>query len=119
MLKPKILALMTIALVSLVVLAACGGGGNGKTITSEDYGSDWPFTVSEVELRCEGDADVAAVWVEHGGKRYPMTGYSETYLLDRYRNVRDLEWIWRDNPSTEAKINIYQVKSDGLAMCGS
>ena len=110
-------AMLGLIVLVVGVIAACGGGGN--TITSEDYGSAWPFTVNEVELYCEGDADVAAVWVEHDGKRYPMTGYTETYLLSRYRNVRDLEWIWRDNPSTEAKINIYQVKSDGLAMCGS
>ena len=106
-------AMLGLVVLALGLIAACGGGGN--TITSEDYGSAWPFTVSEVELRCEDDV----VWVEHDGKRYALTGYSDTYLRSRYRNVRALDWIWRDNPATGAKINIYQVKSDGLAMCGS
>ena len=106
-------AMLGLIVLVVGVIAACGSGGN--TITSEDYGSAWPFTVSEVELRCEDDV----VWVEHDDKRYPLTGYSDTYLRSRYHNVRALDWIWRDNPSTGAKINIYQVKSDGLAMCGS
>ena len=106
-------AMLGLIVLVVGVIAACGGGGN--TITSEDYGSDWPFTVSEVELRCEDDV----VWVEHDGKRFALTGYSDTYLRSRYRNVRALDWIWRDNPATGAKINIHQVKSDGLAMCGS
>ena len=106
-----------IVLVVGVITVACGGGGN--LITSEDYGSAWPFTVNEVELHCEGDSDVAAAWVEHDGKRYPLTGYTETYFESRNRRFYALDWIWKDNPSTGAKINIYQVKSDGLAMCGS
>ncbi len=110
-------AMLGLIVLVVGVIAACGSGGN--TITSEDYGSAWPFTVNEVELYCEGDSDIAAAWVEHDGKRYALTGYSDTYLRSRYRNVRALEWIWRDNPSTGAKINIYQVTSDGLAMCGS
>ena len=111
-----------VAMLGLIVLivgvvAACGSGGN--LITSEDYGSAWPFTVSEVELRCEGDSDIAAVWVEHDDKRYPLTGYSDTYLRSRYRNVRALDWIWRDNPATGAKVSIGPITRDGEAMCGS
>ena len=114
--KSVLAAAFAVVLLALAVaVGACGGGGGDNTITSEDYGSAWPFTVSEVELRCEDDV----VWVEHDGKRYALTGYSDTYLRSRYRNVRALDWIWRDNPATGAKINIYQVKSDGLAMCGS
>ncbi len=117
--KKKHIQVAMLGLIVLVVgvIAACGGGGN--TITSGDYGSAWPFTVNEVELHCEGDSDIAAAWVEHDGKRYPLTGYTETYFESRNRRFYALDWIWKDNPSTGAKINIYQVKSDGLAMCGS
>ena len=116
----KHIQVATLGLIVLIVgvVAACGGGG-GNIITADDHGTAWPFTVNEVELHCEGDSDIAAVWVEHDDKRYALTGYSDTYLRSRYRNVRALDWIWRDNPATGAKINIYQVKSDGLAMCGS
>ena len=109
-----------VAMLGLIVLvvgvvAACGGGGN--TITSEDYGSAWPFTVNEVELHCEGDSDIAAVWVEHDGKRYPLTGFTETYWKGRNRTFSDLERIWRNNPSTGAKVSIGPITRDGLAKC--
>ena len=116
--KSVLAAAFAVVLLALAVaVGACGG--NGKTITSEDYGSAWPFTVSEVELRCDGDADLATAWVEHDGKRYPLTGYTETYFESRYRNVRALEGIWKDNPSTGAKVDVGPIIRDGLAMCGS
>ena len=74
-------AMLGLIVLVVGVIAACGGGGN--TITSEDYGSAWPFTVNEVELHCEGDSDIAAAWVEHDGKRYPLTGFTETYWKSR------------------------------------
>ena len=111
----KAMIVLLLAFLALSLISACGGGGN--TITAEDFGSVWPFTVNEVELHCEGDADLAAVWVEHDDKRYPLTGYSDTYLRSRYRNVRAVEWIWRENPSTGAKVNIRPITRDGLAMC--
>ena len=110
-------AMLGLVVLALGLIAACGGGGN--TITSEDYGSAWPFTVNEVELHCEGDSDIAAAWVEHDGKRYPLTGFTETYWKSRNRTFSDLERIWRDNPSTGAKVSIGPITRDGLAMCGS
>ena len=98
--KPKILALTTLVLVSLVVLAACQASGH-KTIKSTDYASfpgrlhkiikatdyassDWELLVEEAELHCkELNSDLVAVWVQHEGKQYALNGFAMRLFEDQ------------------------------------
>ena len=132
MLKPKILALMTLALVSLVVLAACQASGH-KTIKATDYASsDWELLVEEAELHCkELDSDLVAVWVEHDGKYYALNGFAMRLFEDQgLVNIRraganqdashyyyNSELIWKP---TKPYKNRYTspLMDEGKALCG-
>ena len=130
--KPKILALTTLVLVSLVVLAACGASGH-KTIKATDYASsDWELLVEEAELHCKVlNVDLSAVWVEHDGKLYALNGFAMRLFEDQgLVNIRRAganqdashyyygsKLIWKP---TEPYKNILNspLMCEGVALCG-
>jgi hypothetical protein len=88
------------------------GGSSGETVRAEDFGDDWPLTVSEGRLLCE-PAD-AVVFVAPNGTRYAVNSMATTH-----RRGIDIDPIWRDNPSPTRgpKVNIGPLIDRGLELC--
>lgn len=56
------------------VLTGCNR--NGASLSAQDVGSQWPFTVSEVRVVC---APTLALFVTADGKAYPANGQAERH----------------------------------------
>ena len=68
---------ITIALLgaaALLTLAGCNR--NGASISAQDVGPQWPFTVSEVRVIC---APTLALFVTADGKAYAVNGQAERH----------------------------------------
>ena len=107
------------------VLVACGS--EVRAISDDRYGNNWPLTVDAATLHCEELEEVPGlktrptmVWVEAKGKAYPLNGTAKTHLSSKYpaRDVRDLEGIWRRNPTIPGtRISTGPLINDGLELC--
>ena len=64
----------TALLGALLALAGCNR--NGASISAQDLGAQWPFTVSEVRVVC---APTLAMFVTADGKAYPLNGQAERH----------------------------------------
>lgn len=85
----------------------------GKTVTSTDYGQEWPLIVDSARL-C---AKHSAVWVEVNGRKYGVNGASKTMLPSWGHTCFDFEEIWRDHPTIDGvKVGIHRLIQDGLAL---
>ena len=89
-------------------------------ITSKDFGSQWPFTVPEVNVVC---APTAAIFVTAGGKAYPLNGQAERHL-DLYKDGQPgkLNDIWKVEPdvsklSPDARIPLDAVTRKAIEAC--
>ena len=70
-LLPARRALSVVALVALGVFGSFEAEArDGRTITRAEFGTHWPFTVAEGELRCDG----GAVTFNAQGKTYAVNG---------------------------------------------
>jgi hypothetical protein len=58
------------------LLALAGCNRNGASITAQDVGPKWPFTVSEVRVVC---APTMALFVTAGDKAYAANGQAERH----------------------------------------
>ena len=93
-----------------------------ETIRDQDYGSEWPLTVSEATLHCERpgtDSSLGMVWVEHNGFAYPINGTALSLLEDRRPElrIRDIKSIWSIGGSPGSRVNIGPLIDDGLELC--
>jgi hypothetical protein len=59
-----------------LLLALAGCSRNGASITAQDLGPQWPFTVSKVRVVC---APTLALFVTADGKAYPLNGQAERH----------------------------------------
>ncbi len=99
--------------VALVLVAACGGGPSGPTPTPAGYvsramlGDEWPLTVEDGVLRCEGSAVIIRV----GGTDYAVNGAATG-------KGADIDPIWAADPSgISPKLSIGPLIDRGLALC--
>jgi hypothetical protein len=113
---------LSILLFTLLLLVACGGvkegfeegfkegsGRNSVAVKRSDFGDDWPLTVEQGTLRCEGDA----VTFNDGETVYAVNGTAKT----RKSGV-DIDPIWADNPDIPGtKRNIGVLIDRGLELC--
>ena len=106
-----------------LVLAVGCSYSNGPTVSSTEYGDDWPLTIPEASLFCQRiNYRLKMVWAEHEDVSYPLNGTAKAHL-DRAKptlNVRPLETIWRfDDRFAEigARIPVYPLIQDGLKLC--
>ncbi len=67
-------ALLGLLLASAGALAGCNR--NGASLTAQDVGPQWPFTVSEVRVVC---APTLALFVTADGKTYAANGQAERH----------------------------------------
>ncbi len=86
-----------------------------KTVSSADYGNDWPLIVDSAKLCCK----YGAVWVEVNGRKYGLNGTAKALLPSRGYTCSDLTEIWKDHPQHEGiKVSIHRLLHDGLDLDG-
>jgi hypothetical protein len=89
---------------------ADGLGADGLRVSRSEFGKDWPLTVEEGVLRCEG---AGAVTISTGGTTYAVNGLAGG--MDIYR---DINAIWADNPQIPStKQYIGDLIDMGLELC--
>lgn len=100
-------------IVLLAFLTACSE--RGEVITQEEYGSDWPYTVTSGRLYC--DPPGSNVVMESGGKVYALNGRAMGNAKERgYLVARDA--ITRKDENGYFTIgNSQQIIQRGLSMC--
>jgi hypothetical protein len=59
-----------------LLLALAGCNRNGASLSAQDLGPQWPFTVSELRVVCE---PTLALFVTADGKAYPLNGQAERH----------------------------------------
>ena len=98
----------------LLLLPACSpdkGFGPSKEVSVDDYGAEWPLTVTSAVLGCE-PGDIAMLTVD--GHSYPLdTG------MDANEVHPDLERIWAKDPqvgSTERR-DLSPLVTDAMELC--
>jgi hypothetical protein len=91
---------------------------SAPNIFAEDFGDEWPFTVSNGKLQCLnirriGNVEVSSIVFTTGGKTYALNGTAEgsgKYL--------DVEPIWKDDPDPLIpKISMGTMISEGQRLC--
>ena len=83
------------------------------TITSAEYGDEWPFTVDRVTLSCR---NVAAVLLEApDGKTYTLNGKAQ----GQFPNLPDSRVIQKPHPQFKGAVMALpdDIISRGLALC--
>lgn len=102
-----------IAVVTCLLFVACsGGGGEGEKVTSDEFGSDWPLTVNEGYLNCEGAG--AVTFTDEDGNTYAVNGTAQGST-----DYPEIDEIWADSNNDFApKKNIGPLIDRGLEICG-
>ena len=130
-LMPIVLTVGTLPYIQLLVLVErfrFRRGAKCKTVTSSEYGEDWPLTVDSAKLCCR----FRAVWVEVNGEKYWVNGTAKPILKKYGYASLELKDIWRDHPDkwklaevsgtdgedAEWKVSIQRLIRDGLALEG-
>src|SRR3712207_2618332 len=104
--------LMRLVLAACLVLGACSGGGEGEKVTADEFGSDWPLTVDEGHLNCEGAG--AVTFTDPDGNTYAVNGTAQGAT-----DYAEIDEIWADSSNDFApKKNIGPLIDRGLEICG-
>lgn len=124
----KWVALSVVAIIALVVIVTKVEPTNERTITRDEFGHAWPFTVAEGELSCER----GAVTFEARGTTYAVNGTAAS------RSFARIDPIWKYDDSfaeqyaeetgitleaaikalgTRLRVNIGPIVDAGLALC--
>ena len=82
-------------------------------VSRAELGAEWPLTVDEGTLRCDGAKEAGAVFFETDGRVYPVNGIARGRT-----NGPEIDEIWADDPDfAGAKKNIGILIERGLKLC--
>jgi hypothetical protein len=103
----------------LLAMAACGKLG-GSTLSAQDVGASWPFTVSEVKVVC---APTMALFITADGKAYPLNGQAERHpdlytkgALSQLNDIQKVDPVMSKlSPDTRMPLN--DVMTKAIATC--
>jgi hypothetical protein len=106
----------------MFALAACGKGGlgGGSTVSQQDVGASWPFTVSEVKVVC---APTLALFITAGDKAYPLNGQAERHPelytggpLSKLNDIQKVDPVTSQlSPDTRMPLNT--ITDQAIAAC--
>lgn len=115
-----------IALALAFGVAGCGDDGDssagspaepdsGALAASDFPEGEWPLTVSEGVVRCEGsDGSGSVIFRAPDGTDYAVNGTAKTFKKD----LTEIEAIWKKDPDVPGtRINIGPVIDRGLELC--
>jgi len=108
---------LILSTLALLVLAANCRAGSGITVSSQEYGDKWPYTIPEGVLECQTRIVVGYVkndvTIRYNGRIYAINGSARGN-----HNFAPLEQIWRDNPEHPgSKIPDPGIIKRGLQLC--
>ncbi len=90
---------------------------NERLVKSADYGTDWPWVMSEGVLRCEFSYVVTFTTSERA--TYAITGPARERAMERGW-LSDLDPIWAFDPlRPRVRIGLAPLTDDGMAICDS
>ena len=112
---------ITIALLGAAALLALAGcNRNGATISAQDVGPQWPFTVSEVRVIC---APTLALFVTADGKAYAANGQAERHPdLYKQGSLSQINEITKVDPqiaklSPDARMSLDAFTQKAIEAC--
>ncbi|MDQ3913925.1 MAG: YebY family protein [Actinomycetota bacterium] len=102
-----------VAVVTCLLLGACSGAGQeGQKVTADEFGNDWPLTVDEGYLNCEGAG--AVTFTDPDGNTYAVNGTALGAT-----EYPEIDAIWADSNNDFApKKSIGPLIDRGLEICG-
>ena len=100
-----------------VGLAGCGAEEKTQRLTSQEYGAAWPFTVSSVDLLCDGASPKALARVDNG-TIYALSGSARSIAKERgWADGRDITKA--DTSMPGVKMDYSDIVQRAQALCGS
>ena len=100
-------------IIPLLLLSGCSG--KGEVITQEEYGGDWPYSVTSGRLYCEPPG--SNIVMESGGKVYALNGRAMGNAKKRgYLIARDTITL-KDKNGYFTIGDTHKIIERGLAMC--
>lgn len=109
-----------LACAGLLLMALAGCDRNGASISAQDVGPQWPFTVSNVQVVC---APTLALFVTAEGKAYPLNGQAERHP-DLYKKgpLGALNDILKIDPvasrlTPDARMPLEAITQKAIAAC--
>lgn len=82
-------------------------------VSRAELGAEWPLTVEEGTLRCDGAKEAGAVFFETDGRVYPVNG-----IASGRTDGPEIDEIWADDPDFPgAKKHIGILIERGLELC--
>ena len=116
MLKGTSESLLFTALLA-VGLAGCGADEKIQRLTSQEYGAAWPFTVSSVDLLCDGPSPKALARIDNG-TIYALNGSARA--IAKERGWADGQEITKaDSSMPGVKMDFSDIVQRAQALCGS
>lgn len=95
----------------VVLLGACTGAAEGEEVSAAQFGSDWPLTVDEGHLNCEGAS--AVTFTDPDGTTYAVNGTAQETA-----DYPEIDAIWADsNDNFAPKKTIAPLINRGLDLC--
>lgn len=96
------------------LLAACSSGAQEVRVTQAEFGDEWPFSVPDGTLRCEGSGGSGAVTFEAQGRLYGVNGTAKS------KGLPGIEPIWVADPAAPGlglKKSVGPIIDRGLQLC--
>ena len=100
---------------ALLALGGCGAESKSETVTSKDYGDDWPFTVEQVQLLCEPNPPKALLKTSDGTV-FALNASAIKIAKERgWADARDLSKPSRWVPSV--KMDYVSISQRAIELC--
>ncbi|WP_395602863.1 DUF2511 domain-containing protein [Pseudomonas sp. A1230] len=107
--------LALIGICTFVALAGCGADSKTETVSSKDFGDNWPFTVESAELSCEPNPPKALMRTSDG-TLYALNASALKIASERgWSDARDLAKPSRWVPSV--KMDHVSISQRAIDLC--
>lgn len=100
-----------------VGLTGCDADQKTQRLTSQEYGAAWPFTVSSIDLLCDGPSPKALARIDTGTV-YALSGSARAIAKERgWADGREITKA--DSSMPGVKMDYSDIVQRAQALCGS